>query len=133
MLDFVTGLRKVAAYNIEGNVGAGMPQVRFVIRRNAADVHGHFFVVKRQKLAGFAGKRVIYFYHGFFFGSTETVAIAAMPSPRPIKPSFSLVVAFIPTRSGAMPMAAAITCFMRGVYGFILGCSAITAMSTLFI
>src|SRR5208283_2058293 len=46
--------------------------------------------------------------HDALHGSrTVAVAIATMPSPRPVKPSFSLVVALIATRPIAMPVIAA--------------------------
>ncbi len=62
--------------------------------------------------------------------SRAATAKAAIPSPRPIKPSFSLVVAFILTRATGIPRAAAIFWHMAGKWGRSLGASARRVAST---
>ena len=52
-----------------------------------------------------------------------------MPSPRPVKPSFSLVVALTATRSSAMPAISAILARMASRCGPIFGASQTTVMS----
>src|SRR5262249_56166234 len=62
--------------------------------------------------------------HGAPHGSRiVAVAMAAMPSRRPMKPSFSLVVAFTPTRSIEMPAISAIRARMASRCGPIFGAS----------
>ena len=52
-----------------------------------------------------------------------------MPSSRPSGPKPSLVVAFTPTASGAMPIADAIRLLISAMCGLSLGRSAITTAS----
>ncbi len=63
--------------------------------------------------------------------SRAATARAAMPSPRPMKPSFSLVVALMLTRSTDSPRAAAIFTHMAGKWGRSFGASASRVASTL--
>src|SRR5262249_47822431 len=48
--------------------------------------------------------------------STTATANTAIPSPRPTNPMPSLVFAFIPTASGAMPSSPAIACAIALLY-----------------
>ncbi len=57
-------------------------------------------------------------------------ACAAIPSPRPVKPSFSVVVALTLTRSGAMPRIAAIRSIIATRCGPIFGRSQMIVTST---
>src|SRR6185312_5152285 len=63
--------------------------------------------------------------------ATLGVAIAAMPSLRPMKPSFSLVVALTEMRSGEMPSIAESSAVIAARCGPILGASQISVMSAL--
>jgi len=62
--------------------------------------------------------------------STVAIAIAAMPSPRPIAPSCSFVVALMLMRDSVAPIACAIFFRIAGIWGAILGASEITVAST---
>ena len=62
--------------------------------------------------------------------STVATAIAAIPSPRPIAPSPSFVVALMLTRAVSRWSAAAIFSRMAGMCGAIFGASAINVAST---
>ena len=60
----------------------------------------------------------------FMAGQSRSIrhtASAAMPSPRPVKPSFSVVVALTLTRSMATPRSSAMCAVMRTMCGAILG------------
>ena len=59
------------------------------------------------------------------------VAWAAMPSPRPVKPRRSVVVAFTLTRSGSIPSKSASRAVMAGRWGPIFGRSQMRVTSTL--
>src|SRR5690606_15175126 len=63
--------------------------------------------------------------------SIVAVANATTPSPRPMKPSCSAVVALMATRPGVMPHASAITAFMAAACGRIFGASQTMVMSRL--
>src|SRR3984885_15593730 len=64
------------------------------------------------------------FDHGPLHGSrTVAVAIATMPSPRPVKPSRSLVVAFTAARATGIPAMAAMRPRMASRCGEIFGAS----------
>src|SRR4029077_6725932 len=62
---------------------------------------------------------------------TVAVAIATMPSPRPVKPSFSLVVALMATRLAAIPAIAAMRSRMASRCGETRGASQTTVTSRL--
>src|SRR5205809_4929862 len=62
--------------------------------------------------------------------STVATAIAAIPSPRPIAPSPSFVVALMLTRAASSLSADAIFSRMAGICGAIFGASAINVAST---
>ena len=64
------------------------------------------------------------------YTSVQT-ASAAMPSPRPVKPSFSVVVAFTLTWSISTPQSAAILAHICAVCGDSFGASQITVASIL--
>src|SRR5258706_6392511 len=63
--------------------------------------------------------------------SMSATASAAMPSPRPMKPSCSVVVALMLTAPGATPRSAAILPTMRAMCGAMRGVSATMVASTL--
>ena len=59
--------------------------------------------------------------------------MAAMPSPRPMAPRPSLVVALTATRAAGRPRAAAMRSRMEKTWGAIFGASAMTVASMLLI
>src|SRR4249919_592590 len=63
--------------------------------------------------------------------TSNTAACAAIPSPRPVKPSFSLVVALTLTASRSIPRSAASRSRIAGACGPTLGRSQTTVMSAL--
>src|SRR5690606_26338836 len=71
---------------------------------------------------GHAGDFVL-IHHSLHGRRTVAVAIAAMPSPRPMKPSFSIVVAFTLTRPASMPAIAAMFRRIASACGAIFGAS----------
>ena len=64
-------------------------------------------------------------------GPIKTTASAAIPSPRPVKPNFSDVVAFTLTRLESIPHMSAIRARMASAYGAIFGNSQIIVQSRL--
>lgn len=60
-----------------------------------------------------------------------THSVIAIPSPRPVKPSFSVVVALTLTQSRPMPRSAAMLERIRSMWGAILGAWAMMVMSAL--
>ena len=61
----------------------------------------------------------------------STVAYAAIPSCRPVKPNFSVVVALMEISSTSTWRTSAITRFISGICGFSFGRSAATVASIL--
>ena len=59
----------------------------------------------------------------------STVAYAAIPSCRPVKPNFSVVVALMEISSTSTGRTSAITRFISGICGFSFGRSAATVAS----
>src|SRR6185503_1817520 len=62
--------------------------------------------------------------------SSRATAMAAMPSPRPMKPSCSVVVALMLIAPGATPRSAAMLPTMRVTWGAMRGASATMVAST---
>ena len=63
-----------------------------------------------------------------YFSEINATAIAEMPSPRPVKPRCSSVVAFTLTQPSGTPIASARRKRISGMYGMSLGrCATIVA------
>ena len=63
--------------------------------------------------------------------TSVAVAMAAIPSERPVKPSRSEVVALTETAPASIPMIRASACRIAAEWGPILGCSQISVQSIL--
>ena len=70
--------------------------------------------------AGASSRSITQALHG---SRTVAVAMATMPSPRPVKPSFSLVVALTATRAAGMPAIAAMRARIASRCGEMRGAS----------
>src|SRR5690606_8559187 len=88
------------------------------IFRHSADGRAQHRLAKRQRQRAHSA-------------TSNTAACAAMPSSRPVKPSFSLVVALILTRSSSIPSRCATFSRIASACGPTLGRSQITVMSAL--
>src|SRR5271157_3136388 len=98
-----------------------------IIRSYSADVHRDFFVVQGFKFIFLFGESVIYFDGHFRLRSAA--ASAAIPSPCPINPMPSFVVAFTVIFFALIPVALESILFIPEIYGEIFGFSAITTES----
>src|SRR6476469_6340323 len=113
-------------------VGAKIPDMGVAVDRRAARVHLHLTSrrVERLELLDRAGVSIEEANRHYSI-STVATASAAIPSPRPIAPSPSFVVALMLTRAGSRRSAAAIFSRIAGMWGAIFGASAIKVASTL--
>ena len=68
-------------------------------------------------------------YKNDYFLAINTVAYAEIPSSRPVKPNFSVVVALMDMSALSTDRHSAITACIFGICGFILGLSAQIVMS----
>src|SRR5205809_7369311 len=122
-MHFESARFEVPLQQIFKNVSAKISDVRVAVNRRSAGVHGDVRRVARSELLQRAGVSVkeTESHHST---ATLATAMALIPSPRPIAPNPSFVVALMLIASAFTPSAVAIFSCIAGMRGEIFGASA---------
>src|SRR5207253_9559109 len=117
----VTLLSQHAPKQILEEERSKIPDVSKIVHRRAAGVHPNVTRLERSKLFDLAAHGVVQAQrcHGASFRSTT--AWAANASPRPMAPTWSVVVALSPTAAGSTPNASARLLRISSRYGASFG------------
>src|SRR5207249_5965887 len=107
-----------------------VPNVGVVVDRRPAGIHPHLAGSQRRECLSLAGHRVVQAERCHAISLSSTTACAAKASPRPIAPTWSVVVAFSPAAAGSTPSASARLFRICSRYGASRGTWASSVTST---